>query len=300
MELNDRPIGTAAIWMIGAIVSFSAMAIAGREAGLSLDTFEIMTYRSAVGLVIVVAVLTATGSWRQVRRDRLGLHLIRNAAHFTGQNLWFFAVTLIPLAQVFALEFTSPLWVLMLSPLLLGEALTKPRVLAAALGFIGILIVARPSPESLNLGVIAAASSAVFFALTIMFTKRLTRHEPISSILLWLTLMQLGMGLATSGWDGVIAIPNAATALWLLVIGCAGLTAHFCVTKALAIAPATVVVPIDFARLPTIAVAGMLIYGEALNLWILLGAAVIFCANYINILDAAGRLRAHSEQRRSV
>ncbi|UWR56403.1 DMT family transporter [Phaeobacter inhibens] len=300
MELNDRPIGTAAIWMIGAIVSFSAMAIAGREAGLSLDTFEIMTYRSAVGLVIVVVVLTATGSWRQVRRDRLGLHLIRNAAHFTGQNLWFFAVTLIPLAQVFALEFTSPLWVLMLSPLLLGEALTKPRVLAAALGFIGILIVARPSPESLNLGVIAAASSAVFFALTIMFTKRLTRHEPISSILLWLTLMQLGMGLAISGWDGVIAIPNAATALWLLVIGCAGLTAHFCMTKALAIAPATVVVPIDFARLPTIAVAGMLIYGEALNLWILLGAAVIFCANYINILDAAGRLRAHSEQRRSV
>ncbi|UWR46564.1 DMT family transporter [Phaeobacter inhibens] len=300
MELNDRPIGTAAIWMIGAIVSFSAMAIAGREAGLSLDTFEIMTYRSAVGLVIVVAVLTATGSWRQVRRDRLGLHLIRNAAHFTGQNLWFFAVTLIPLAQVFALEFTSPLWVLMLSPMLLGEALTKPRVLAAALGFIGILIVARPSPESLNLGVIAAASSAVFFALTIMFTKRLTRHEPISSILLWLTLMQLGMGLAISGWDGVIAIPNAATALWLLVIGCAGLTAHFCMTKALAIAPATVVVPIDFARLPTIAVAGMLIYGEALNLWILLGAAVIFCANYINILDAAGRLRAHSEQRRSV
>ncbi len=285
--------------MIGAIVSFSSMAIAGREAGLSLDTFEIMTYRSAVGLVIVVVVLTATGSWRQVRRDRLGLHIIRNAAHFTGQNLWFFAVTLIPLAQVFALEFTSPLWVLMLSPLLLGEALTKPRVLAAALGFIGILIVARPSPETLNLGVIAAASSAVFFALTIMFTKRLTRHEPISSILLWLTLMQLAMGLAISGWDGAIAIPNAATALWLLVIGCAGLAAHFCVTKALAIAPATVVVPIDFARLPTIAVAGMLIYGEALNLWILLGAVVIFCANYINILDAAGRLRAHSEHGRS-
>ncbi|AXT34078.1 DMT family transporter [Phaeobacter sp. LSS9] len=299
MELNDRPIGTAAIWMIGAIVSFSSMAIAGREAGLSLDTFEIMTYRSAVGLVIVVVVLTATGNWPQVRRDRLGLHLIRNAAHFTGQNLWFFAVTLIPLAQVFALEFTSPLWVLMLSPLLLGEALTKPRVLAAALGFIGILIVARPSPETLNLGVIAAASSAVFFALTIMFTKRLTRHEPISSILLWLTLMQLAMGLAISGWDGVIAIPNAATALWLLVIGCAGLTAHFCMTKALSIAPATVVVPIDFARLPTIAVAGMLIYGEALNLWILLGAVVIFCANYINILDAAGRLRAHSEHRGS-
>ncbi|MFV1442364.1 MULTISPECIES: DMT family transporter [unclassified Phaeobacter] len=292
MAQGELRIGTAALWMVGAIVSFSSMAIAGREAGLSLDTFEIMTYRSAVGMVIVVICLTATGSWGQVRRDRLGLHLIRNAAHFTGQNLWFLAVTLIPLAQVFALEFTSPLWVLLLSPLLLGERLTKPRVLAAALGFVGILIVARPSPETLSLGVFAAAASAIFFALTILFTKRLTRHEPISSILLWLTLLQLGMGLVISGWDGQITLPNAATALWLLIIGCAGLAAHFCMTKALSIAPATVVVPIDFARLPTIAVAGMLIYGEALNLWVLIGAAVIFCANYINILDAAGRFRA--------
>ncbi|MFS4583260.1 DMT family transporter [Phaeobacter sp. C3_T13_0] len=293
MTQGETQIGTAALWMIGAIVSFSSMAIAGREAGTTLDTFEIMTYRSAVGLIIVSAVLTVTGNWRQVRRDRLGLHLVRNAAHFTGQNLWFFAVTMVPLAQVFALEFTSPLWVLMLSPLLLGERLTKPRTLAAVLGFIGILIVARPSPETLNAGVLAAAASAIFFALTIMFTKRLTRHEPIASILLWLTLLQLGMGLAISGWDGAVAIPSAATTLWLLIIGCAGLAAHFCMTKALSIAPATVVVPIDFARLPAIAVAGMLIYGELLNVWILLGAVVIFCANYINILDAAGRLRAH-------
>ncbi len=103
MAEQDAQIGKAALWMVGAIVSFSSMAIAGREAGLTLDTFEIMTYRSLVGLVIVVAILTLSQSWHKVRRDRLGLHLIRNAAHFTGQNLWFFAVTLIPLAQVFAL-----------------------------------------------------------------------------------------------------------------------------------------------------------------------------------------------------
>ena len=299
MAEQDAQIGKAALWMVGAIVSFSSMAIAGREAGLTLDTFEIMTYRSLVGLVIVVAILTLSQSWHKVRRDRLGLHLIRNAAHFTGQDLWFFAVTLIPLAQVFALEFTSPLWVLILSPLLLGERMTRPKVLAATLGFIGILIVARPSPETLNAGIVTAAGSAIFFALTIIFTKRLTRHEGIASILLWLTLMQLVMGVAMAGWDGDIALPDAATSPWLLVIGCAGLAAHFCMTNALSVAPATVVVPVDFARLPTIAILGMILYGEALDLWILLGACVIFAANYINILDAAGRLSGANGAKKS-
>lgn len=299
MAEQDAQIGKAALWMVGAIVSFSSMAIAGREAGLTLDTFEIMTYRSLVGLVIVAAILTLSQSWHKVRRDRLGLHLIRNAAHFTGQNLWFFAVTLIPLAQVFALEFTSPLWVLILSPLLLGERMTRPKVLAATLGFIGILIVARPSPETLNAGIVTAAGSAIFFALTIIFTKRLTRHEGIASILLWLTLMQLVMGVAMAGWDGDIALPDAATSPWLLVIGCAGLAAHFCMTNALSVAPATVVVPVDFARLPTIAILGMILYGEVLDLWILLGACVIFAANYINILDAAGRLSGANGAKKS-
>ena len=115
------------------------------------------------------------------------MHLVRNAAHFTGQNLWFYAVTLIPLAQVFALEFTSPIWVIVLSPLILGERLTPVRALAALMGFVGILIVARPSVDSLNPGVISAASCAIFFALTMMLTKRLTRQESITSILFWLT-----------------------------------------------------------------------------------------------------------------
>lgn len=286
MSDQQVQIGRAALWMSGAIASFSAMAIAGREAGHQLDTFEIMTYRSLIGVIIVVAVLTITGSWKQVSHQRLGTHLIRNAAHFTGQNLWFFAVTMIPLAQVFALEFTSPLWVVMLSPLILGEALTRTRVQAAVLGFVGILIVARPSPETMNIGIITAASSAIFFALTIMFTKRLTRHESIASILFWLTAMQLVMGLGMAGWDGEIALPDPATAPWLLLIAIAGLTAHFCMTNALAVAPATVVVPIDFTRLPVIALLGMLIYNEPLDIWVLCGAIVIFMANYMNIMDA--------------
>jgi len=293
--MSDQPqIGRAALWMLGAIASFSTMAIAGREVSFALDTFEIMMYRSFVGVLVVVVILTATGKWHNVSRKRLGSHLIRNTAHFTGQNLWFFAVTAIPLAQVFALEFTSPLWVILLSPLLLGEPLTRVRSLAAFGGFIGILIVARPSPETMNIGVVTAASSAIFFALTNILTKRLTRVENIASILLWLTIMQLAMGIVASGYDGDITLPSLTTAPWLVLIGFAGLIAHFCLTNALAIAPATVVVPIDFTRLPIIAVLGMLLYNEPLDIWVLCGAIVIFAANYMNIMDAKTKKTALS------
>ncbi len=273
----------AALWMLGAVASFSSMAVAGRAVSLDHDTFEIMLYRSIVGFLIVLIVARATGHLGEVRRDRLGLHALRNLAHFTGQNLWFLAITLIPLAQVFALEFTSPLWVLVLSPLVLGERMTRIRVLAATLGFVGILMVTRPSPETLGLGQLAAACAALGFAGSILATKRLTRHETLTSILFWMTLMQIGLGLLCAGYDGDIALPSAAALPWLVLIGLAGLVAHLCLTTALSLAPATLVVPVDFLRLPLIAVIALFLYGETVEIWVILGAAVIFGANYLNL-----------------
>jgi len=273
----------AGLWMTGAIVAFSSMAVAGRAVSDQHDTFEIMMYRSFVGLIVVLVVVTLTRRWEEITRRSMGTHLVRNAAHFTGQNLWFYAVTLIPLAQVFALEFTTPLWVIVLSPLVLGERLTALRALAALIGFVGILIVARPSPETISIGVITAASSAIFFATTIMFTRKLTRTETVACILFWLTMMQAVIGFVASGYDGDIALPTAHTAPWLVMIGLAGLLAHYCITNALSIAPATVVVPFDFARLPAIAVVGVLLYDEALDIWVMVGAVVIFAAIYLNI-----------------
>jgi drug/metabolite transporter (DMT)-like permease len=269
--------------MSGSIASFSAMAVAGREVAVQLDTFEIMMYRSLLGLFIVLSIAGCTGAWRQISTQHMGTHVMRNTAHFAGQNLWFFAVTVIPLAQVFAIEFTSPLWVIVLSPLILGERLTRMRVGAALVGFIGILIVARPTVEGINAGVVAAASAAIFFALTIMLTKKLTRTQSITGILFFLTAMQLVMGVICAGFDGDIAVPNAQALPYVLLIGVAGLLAHFCLTNALSIAPATVVVPIDFIRLPVIAIVGMLVYQEALDVWVFVGAGVIFIGNYANL-----------------
>ena len=282
---QHRDIARAALWMTGAIVSFSSMAIAGREAGLTLDTFEIMTSRSLLGLIIMMILLSALGRWHEVRFDNLGWHGLRNLWHFTGQNLWFYAVTVIPLAQVFTLEFTSPIWVVLLSPMLLGERLTKVRLLSAIIGFVGILIVARPEGTTLGPGVVTAASAAIFFALTMIFTRRLTRSETVLGILFWLTLMQLGLGLVTVFYDGDFTLPGLTELPWLQVIGCAGLAAHFCMTNALGLAPAAIVAPIDFVRLPLIAVLAFVIYGEVLNIWVFVGAAFIFGANYMNILN---------------
>ena len=273
----------AALWMIGAIISFTSMAVAGRAISGHLDTFEIMLYRSIIGFLIVVSGAGITGTYREINFEFFQIHLVRNIFHFIGQNLWFFALPLIPLAQLFALEFTSPIWVVLLAPVFLGEQLTIRKLSIAALGFVGVLIVVRPDLNALNIGIVAGAIAAIGFAAAAILTRKLTGSNSLVKILFFLTGLQVIFGLICAGYDGQIHIPPASTFPWLILIGITGLTAHFCMTKSLTLAPASVVMPVDFARLPLIAIIGILFYGEALNTYVLLGAVLIFIANYINL-----------------
>ena len=278
----------AALWMGGSIVSFSVMAVAGRVLSAELDTFEIMLWRSITGCLIVWTVLSATGGWGRLG-GRLGLHAVRNVAHFTGQNLWFYAITAAPLAQVFAVEFTSPIWALLLAPLLLSERLTRTRAAVAAVGFAGVLIVARPGYDMAP-GVPFAALAALFFAVTGLLTRRLTRDQPLWTILFWLTGFQTVFGLVCAGYDGDIAVPRGETWAWAVGVGVAGLVAHLSLTRALALAPAAVVMPIDFARLPVIALVGMWLYGEPLGWPLVVGAALILSANWYGLRAESRRI----------
>jgi drug/metabolite transporter (DMT)-like permease len=282
-----RPLAAAG-WMVGSIISFSSMAVAGRALASDLDTFELMLYRSLIGIVLLVTVARMAGTLRQVTTRSMHLQVIRNVSHFTGQNLWFWALTMIPLAQLFAVEFTSPLWVAVLAPLLLGERLTRVRALAAVMGFAGVLIVARPDFANVNLGLLGAAGAAIGFAGSAIFTKLLMRTETITCILFWLVVLQAIFALVISGADGHITWPAATSWPWLAVVGAAGLVAHFCLTRALSLAPAVVVIPFDFARLPVIVILGVVLYDEPLQPFVLLGGAVILLANWINI-RAEGR-----------
>ena len=273
----------AAIWMTGTIVSFSAMAVSGREISFELDTFEIMMYRSIIGLIIVLLLAKLFKTHQEITTQNLSLHFYRNLSHFTGQNLWFYALTLIPFAQLFAFEFSVPLWVMLAAPFLLGERLTNIRIISILVGFIGILIVTRPWLAGLAPGIIPAALCAIGFACSVIFTKQLTQKVSITCILFWLTSMQLLMAVICAGYDGDISLPSSSNFIWIIIIGIGGLLAHFCITKALQLAPATVVTPIDFCRLPVIAAIGYVFYNEALDIFIIGGAIIIFIANYINI-----------------
>ena len=275
-------------WMTGAIGSFSLMAVAGRALSPTLDTFEIMLWRSLIGLGIVGAWIAARGGARAVRTDRLGLHGARNLAHFAGQNLWFHALTAAPMAQVVALEFTSPIWALLLAPLVLGERLTWRRMAVALAGFAGVVVVAQPG-TAMAPGVPFAAAAAFFFGLTALLTRRLTRDQPLATIMLWLTAMQAAFGAAMAGWDGDVALPPPDLAGWTAVVALTGLLAHLSLTKALSIAPAAVVMPVDFARLPVIAAIGAALYGEPLTASLALGAAVILGANWAGLRYEARR-----------
>jgi drug/metabolite transporter (DMT)-like permease len=282
MKKKSEPM-KATVWMIGAMFSFSLMAVSGRELATNLNTFEIMLFRSMIGFLIVLAIGYFAKTLAEIKRDRLGLHLFRNLAHFSGQNLWFLAVASIPFSQLFALEFSTPVWVALLAPLFLGEVLTKQRVLAVILGFAGVLIVARPDINQFDFAIVAAVACAICFAGSMMATKSLTSDQSITCILFWLTLMQLAMGLVATVFTGTITFPEGINIFWIVIVGIGGLTAHFCITNALALAPAIVVIPLDFMRLPLISVIGFLAYGEAFELPILVGAGVIFIAILLNL-----------------
>lgn len=281
--MKEPQILRAAAWMVGAILALTSMAVTGRIVLDELDTFELMLYRSIIGVCVMSVVVALGPGPGSVRTRRPGLHLLRNASHFAGQNLWFFALTLIPLSTVFALEFTSPIWVMVLAGVFLGERLTLTRVVALLAGFLGVLVVVRPGTGGDPLGLLTAALAAIGFAGSMVATRSLTSTESVITILFWLTVTQAVFGLVFAGFDGDVAWPSSA--LWpaIVAIGLAGLAAHFCLTTALSLAPATIVVPIDFARLPLAAVLGVIIYNEALDPFVILGAALIFGGNYLNI-----------------
>lgn len=273
----------AGLWMLGAIVSFVAMAVAGREIQVEMNTFELMLYRSGVGFLIVVTLLAVSSQgFAQVPTRRFDLHVTRNLFHYAGQNLWFFALTLIPLSQLVALEFTNPIWVALLAPLLLGEALTRTRMVGALLGFIGVLVVAQPGRSPIEIGHAAALVAAVCFAMNTIFTKRIMAHDSVLCVMFWMTLIQgvLSLGLSAPGG---IPVPSLHVLPWIVVVGLTGVTAHYSLTSALRHAPATLVAPMEFLRLPLIAVVGVLLYGEELRASVFVGAAIIVAGNLLNM-----------------
>ena len=282
----------AAAWMLGAAASFAMMAVAGRAIQVEMNTFELMLYRSFIGFAAVVAFLVLRGKgFASVHSARPWLHVKRNLFHFTGQNLWFYAVMLIPLGQLAALEFTNPIWVALLAPLLLGERLTRTRLLAVLAGFAGIVVVAQPGSAPIGIGHVTALAAAVGFALNTIYTRQIMSYDSVICVLFWMTLSQGVMSLVLS-LPGGIPAPTVATAPWLLIIGLTGISAHYALTSALNHAPASVVAPMEYFRLPVMAALGVTLYNEPLSGMVFVGAALIISGNLINLRVETRRVPA--------
>ena len=282
-----HPVIKATLWMMGTLASFAAMAIGGRElAAARMSTFEILFFRSLVGLAIVSALLARSG-WAQISVRRFALQLVRNVSHFGGQFGWFYGIAMIPLAEVFAIEFTSPMWAAIIAPLLLGERMTRPRLLAIGFGIAGVLIILRPGLAIIHPAALVVLGAAACFALTYVLTRKLVPTEPALAILFYMCVIQLPLGLVPAMVHWVTPPPTLWP--WLLVVGVTALSAHYCMTRALQLADATVVLPMDFLRLPLIAAAGFIFYGEKLDWLVLAGAAVMVAGNFANILAERAR-----------
>ena len=275
-------------WMMGAVVSLLAMAVAGRELAAEISVFEIMFFRNSICLTIICLVMLYYGRRLLVTR-RLGLHLIRNICHFFAQAGWYFGLAFLPLAEVFAIEFTAPIWTVILAAIFLGERLTGQRSLGVFLGFAGILIILRPGLGIFDPAALAVLGAAVGFAATFVITKSLTASDAPLTILFYMNLIQLPLGMVPALLDWVT--PSTQLWPWVLVTGLAGLGTHYCFARAFALADAGIVTPIDFVRLPLAGVIGYFFYQEGLDLAVIVGAAVILLGNLLNI---RGRYLARS------
>lgn len=276
--MNDAMRGV--LWMSGAVLSFSAMAVAARELLQHMGPFQILFVRSAIMLAIVLVVIAqAEGAVTSTRR--LPLHALRNVVHFGGQYCWVYAIGVLPLATVFAIEFTMPVWTAILAALILGERLTPNRIAMLALGLVGVLIILRPGFGLFHTGALVALLASLFYAGNMIATKRLTATDSPLAILFWMSVIQTPLSLLTALPQWVS--PPAADLPWMFVMGLGSYTAHYCMTRAFKLADATVVVPIDFTRLPLIAVVGAVFYAEAFDPWIILGAGIIFAGTYYSL-----------------
>lgn len=281
-ELHAEPsVAKAALWMAAWMALMLGMTIAGREVTREIDVLQLMEMRSVIGFVMLLPLVFAAGGFRAMKTERLGLHISRNIFHYVGQALWLYALTLISLAHLLSIEFTSPLWTALLAWFFLGEKLNIWKIAAIAFGLIGVVVIIRPGGTPIDPGHLVVLAAAFAFGVSVAMVKALTRTESAVRIIFWMLVIQSVIGLVPALW--VWKWPSASVWPWICVAAFCGSFAHYCMARALAHADATVVVPMDFLRVPLSALIGFLLYNESIDLMTALGAGLILFGNLLNL-----------------
>jgi drug/metabolite transporter (DMT)-like permease len=288
--VTDSKIARVVLWMVGALLSFSVMAVSIRElsrAGLSI--FEILAIRSGVALLVLFTLLAVRPDLRvHARPRRMGLNIFRNTVHYASQFSWALSLTMLPLAMVFALEFTMPAWTALLAVWFLHERVTPSRLGVIVFGLIGVLVILRPGIAGFNPAAMLVLLAAFGYAITMITTKKLTMTETTFGIVFWMAVIQFPLSLI--GSDPTVFLHfDTRHILPAIGVGTAGLTSHYCLSNAFRSGDATLVVPLDFMRIPLIAVVGWAFYGERLDIFVLLGALIIVTGVLWNLRSEVAR-----------
>jgi drug/metabolite transporter (DMT)-like permease len=276
--------------MTGALLTFSGLAVSVRMLAGKLTVMEILALRAALGLVVMSAIAAARADLRKTILSRkMPLHIFRNTIHLGAQYLWAMSLLLLPFATVFSLEFTAPAWTLLLAWLVLGEHMTPSRVGAVVLGLLGVLVIVRPGLATFQPAALLVLGAALGFATTQITTKKLTRTDPTFAIIFWMNAIQLPLAWLAS--DPLFpARLGTADLPAVLAIGTTGLASHYCLTNAFRAGDASMVMPLDFMRIPLIAVIGWWLYGETLDPLVFLGAGMIIAGILWNLRSEARQL----------
>jgi drug/metabolite transporter (DMT)-like permease len=262
----------AALWMVLASIAFAAMIILIRQLTATFDPLQVVFFRNVFGLIAMLPWIAGHGLGA-LRTQRLGLHALRATIGIVSMICWFTALSLMPLAQATALSFTAPIFASVLAVIFLGEVMRLRRWSATAVGLLGTLVILRPDGSSIEPAAMLAIASAVLGAASPIFVKIMARTESTGAIVTYMVLFLTPLSLvpALLVWQQ----PSLVELGFAALLGLAGTLGHLCLTRALATADATVVVPFDYLRLPAVALMAWLVFAEVPVIWTWIGGAII-------------------------
>ena len=269
---NKNALGIA--WMLGFIINISIMAISIRELSLKYTSFEIQNFRNICSIIIIILIYIVTKN-TNLNTFQLKNNFIRNIFHFIGQSAWTWGLTVLPLAVVFSLEFTMPIWAVIIAIVLLKEKITLNKICFLIIGLMGTWIIFMPDTKYIGFYNIIVLCSAITYAIAHNFTKKLTTTDSILSILFFMSIIQLPFSLVGSLIIGNIQYNIMMEIPLIILLTVTSLLAHYSLSSALKYSDASVVLPIDYIRLPLIVFIGWYYYDEIISTNVVIGSILI-------------------------
>lgn len=270
---RDITLLTALAWMTMGSLLLSAMNALMRLMTLQMDSMQAQFLRYVFAIVVMLPVMVPSAlrhGWVIYKPNNLGGQFWRGAVHAAALGVFFMALPHLPLADTTALSFTTPLWVMMGAVIFLRERVSGGQWLAAVIGLSGTLVVIWPQ---LSVGSGSPVWSLVMllscplFAASILITKALTRQDSPAVIVTWqaITVTLFSAPLALVVWEP----PSARQWFTLFLCGVLGSSAHYCMTKALALAKASTMQTVRFLDMAWASIFGALLFAQwpTLNAW---------------------------------